>query len=57
MTRDDKISVDELNRRLEQTARELKQFLTESARPERPAVLRDGDHVSVRILPDRADDE
>ncbi len=57
MARDTKISVEELNRRLDQTARDLKQFTSETGRHERPAVFRDGDHVSVRILPNKPDEE
>jgi hypothetical protein len=57
MARDTKISVAELNRRLDQTARDLKQFIAEPDRRNRPVVFRDGDHVSVRILPNKPDDE
>ena len=57
MAGDRKITVQELNRRLDQTARDLKQFISEPDRRERPLVLRDGDHVSVRILPNKPDDE
>ncbi len=56
MARDTKISVEELNRRLDQTARDLKQFISEPDRRDRPLVLRDGDHVSVRILPNKLRD-
>lgn len=55
--RDTKITVEELNRRLDQTARDLKQFISEPDRRERSVVFRDGDHVSVRILPNKPDDE
>ena len=57
MTRDTKITLEELNRRLDQTARDLKQLISEPDRRERPVVFRDGDHVSVRILPNKPDDE
>ncbi|MBI4517211.1 MAG: hypothetical protein HY699_15505 [Deltaproteobacteria bacterium] len=57
MMRDTKITVEELNRRLDQTARDLKQFISEPDRRERSVVFRDGDHVSVRILPNKPDDE
>jgi len=54
---DTKISVEELNRRLDQTARDLKQFMSEPDRGTRAPVFRDGDHVSVRILPIKGNDE
>jgi hypothetical protein len=57
MARDTKITVEELNRRLDQTARDLKQFISEPDRRERQVVFRDGDHVSVRILPNKPGDE
>ncbi|MCK6555104.1 hypothetical protein L6Q96_11085 [Candidatus Binatia bacterium] len=57
MARDTQISVEELNRRLDQTARDLERFISESGRPERPVVTRDGDHVSVRFLPDKSRDK
>ena len=57
MARDTTITVAELNRRLDQTARDLKQLMSGSDRREHPVVFRDGDHVSVRILPNKPDDE
>jgi hypothetical protein len=53
----DRITPQELRRRLEETSRELRRFVDEPHARNRMTVSQDGDHISVRIAPARTKPE